>query len=110
MATRTGQSRDRPPTSVGIFPNDRSLIRPAASVAIEQNDEWLVGKRYLSNHSLEALLDQEKNDKDREETRELTTAGQRPIFERAEMPTSRRGTDLVERCSAWVARLSCPDG
>ena len=60
---------------VGIFPNDRSLIRLAASVVIEQNDEWLVGKRYLSNHSLEAVLDQEKNeDKDREETRELTAA------------------------------------
>ena len=42
---------------VGIFPNDRSLIRLAASVVIEQNDEWLVGHRYLSNHSLEALLD-----------------------------------------------------
>jgi mutator family transposase len=59
---------------VGIFPNDRSLIRLAASVVIEQNDEWLVGRRYLSNHSLEAVLDQEKQDKDREETRELTAA------------------------------------
>ena len=58
---------------VGIFPNDRSLIRLAASFVIEQNDEWLVGRRYLSNHSLEAVLDQEK-DNDREETRELTTA------------------------------------
>src|SRR5438093_2522988 len=34
---------------VGIFPNDASLIRLAASIVIEQNDEWLVGKRYLSN-------------------------------------------------------------
>ena len=60
---------------VGIFPNDRSLIRLAASVVIEQNDEWLVGRRYLSNHSLDAVLDQDKKDsKDREETRELTTA------------------------------------
>jgi putative transposase len=60
---------------VGIFPNDRSLIRLAASVVIEQNDEWLVGHRYLSNHSLEAVLDQEKkDDKTREETRQLTTA------------------------------------
>jgi len=60
---------------VGIFPNDHSLIRLAASIVIEQNDEWLVGRRYLSNHSLEAVLDQERNeDKGREETRELTTA------------------------------------
>src|SRR5205085_7652204 len=27
---------------VGIFPNDKSLIRLAASIVIEQNDEWLV--------------------------------------------------------------------
>ncbi len=59
---------------VGIFPNDRSLIRLAASVVIEQNDEWLVGRRYLSAHSLEAVLDQEREDKDRKETRELTAA------------------------------------
>ena len=60
---------------VGIFPNDRSLIRLAASVVIEQNDEWLVGRRYLSAHSLEAVLDQEtEQDNNREETRELTAA------------------------------------
>ena len=60
---------------VGIFPNDRSLIRLAASVVIEQNDEWLVGRRYLSNHSLETILDQEQNDgNNREETHQLSTA------------------------------------
>ncbi len=60
---------------VGIFPNDRALIRLAASVVIEQNDEWLVGRRYLSAHSLEAVLDQEnKNTNTREETHALTTA------------------------------------
>jgi putative transposase len=61
---------------VGIFPNDRSLIRLAASVVIEQNDEWLVGRRYLSAHSLETVLDQQKDDqgKTREEARELTPA------------------------------------
>ena len=59
---------------VGIFPNDRSLIRLAASVVIEQNDEWLVGRRYLSAHSLDAILDPGREDDDREETRELTAA------------------------------------
>jgi hypothetical protein len=59
---------------VGIFPNDRALIRLAASVVIEQNDEWLVGRRYLSNHSLEAVLDDDKRDNNRKETRELTAA------------------------------------
>ena len=59
---------------VGILPNDRALIRLAASVVIEQNDEWLVGRRYLSNHSLEAVLDDDKKDNNRKETRELTAA------------------------------------
>ena len=59
---------------VGIFPNDRSLIRLAASIVIEQNDEWLVGKRYLSNHSLDTLVERDKHDTDREETHELTAA------------------------------------
>ena len=59
---------------VGIFPNDRALIRLATSVVIEQNDEWLVGHRYLSNHSLEAVLDDYKKDNNRKETNELTAA------------------------------------
>src|SRR5437773_9029568 len=56
---------------VGIFPNDRSLIRLAASLVIEQNDEWLVGKRYLSNHTLDAILNADKDNNARKETREL---------------------------------------
>jgi putative transposase len=59
---------------VGIFPNDRALIRLAASVVIEQNDEWLVGRRYLSNHSLDTILNDHEENNDREETRELTAA------------------------------------
>ena len=59
---------------VGIFPNDKALIRLAASVVIEQNDEWLVGRRYLSAHSLETVLDREKEAEEQEEVRELTAA------------------------------------
>ena len=59
---------------VGIFPNNRALIRLAASVVIEQNDEWLVGRRYLSQHSMDTILNDDKEDNDREETRELTAA------------------------------------
>jgi putative transposase len=33
---------------VGIFPDDASLVRLATMLCIEQNDEWLVGRRYLS--------------------------------------------------------------
>jgi hypothetical protein len=55
-------------------PDRRARFRLAASVVIEQNDDWLVGRRYLSNHSMEAVLDQKKEHKGREETRELTAA------------------------------------
>jgi len=42
---------------VGIYPNDAALVRLAGSLLIEQNDEWLVGRRYLSIESLEAVLE-----------------------------------------------------
>ena len=41
---------------VGIYPNDAALIRLAGSLLIEQNDEWLVGRRYLSEESMQAVL------------------------------------------------------
>jgi putative transposase len=37
---------------VGIYPNDAALIRLASMLLIEQNDEWLVGRRYLSQESI----------------------------------------------------------
>ncbi len=40
---------------VGIYPNDASLIRLAGALLLEQNDEWLVGRRYLSAESLAGL-------------------------------------------------------
>ena len=58
---------------VGIFPNDRALIRLATMVVIEQNDEWLVGRRYLSVHSITAILEERSNDVD-EEVLELSAA------------------------------------
>ena len=41
---------------VGIYPNDAALIRLAGMVLLEQNDEWLVGRRYLSETSMRLVL------------------------------------------------------
>jgi putative transposase len=41
---------------VGIFPDDQSLIRLAGMLCIEQNDEWLVGRAYLSAESISLVL------------------------------------------------------
>ena len=40
---------------VGVFPNDAALLRLAGSLLIEQNDEWLVSRRYLSEASMAEL-------------------------------------------------------
>jgi putative transposase len=62
---------------VGIFPDDRSLIRLVGMLCLEQNDEWLVGRRYLSAAAMEPLLEQRlqrDTTPEREEVPELTTA------------------------------------
>jgi transposase-like protein len=41
---------------VGIFPDDAALVRLAGMLCIEQNDEWLVGRRYLSAESISLAL------------------------------------------------------
>ena len=42
---------------VGIFPDDASLIRLVSMLAIEANDEWLVGRAYISQKSMATLSD-----------------------------------------------------
>jgi putative transposase len=59
---------------VGIFPDDASLIRLATSLVIEQNDEWLVGRRYLSLDSLVPLLEEQHEENIEEEAPALTAA------------------------------------
>jgi transposase-like protein len=63
---------------VGIFPDDASLIRLVSMLAIEANDEWLVGRAYISQQSM-ATLYEDRSDESRsfgpeEEVPELTAA------------------------------------
>jgi putative transposase len=59
---------------VGIFPDDASVIRLATMLCIEQNDEWLVGRRYLSAGSMEPLLEERLHRPEHEEVKELQPA------------------------------------
>ena len=59
---------------VGIFPDDASLIRLTSMLAIEANDEWLVGRAYMSRQSMEPLLEQRLHRTDDEEVLELSAA------------------------------------
>src|ERR1700712_2464477 len=44
---------------VGIFPDDPSLVRLVSMLAIEANDEWLVGRSYISQGSMATLYDKQ---------------------------------------------------
>jgi putative transposase len=59
---------------VGIFPDDASLVRLVSMLAIEANDEWLVGRRYMSRQSMEPLLEQRLHRPTDEEVLQLSAA------------------------------------
>lgn len=40
---------------VAIFPNDKAVVRLAGAIWLEQNDEWAVGRRYMSLETMTPL-------------------------------------------------------
>ena len=43
-------------------------------IAIEANDEWLVGRAYMAKHTMDQLAATPVEDNEREETKELQPA------------------------------------
>jgi putative transposase len=51
---------------VGIFPNRGAIIRLVGAVLAEQNDEWLITKRYIGMELLEQAQHVGLGDKEEE--------------------------------------------
>ena len=56
---------------VGIFPNDAALLRLTGMLLLEHNDEWLLGRRYLSETSMALVLGNTTRDDQAHNTKEV---------------------------------------
>ena len=64
---------------IGIFPNDAALIRLAGALLLEQNDEWLVGRRYLSEASMQLAATPTTSEPERFDATPSTSIDQKEV-------------------------------
>jgi hypothetical protein len=97
---------------VGIFPDDRSLIRLAGMLFIEANDEWLVGRRYLSAESISLVLtgrDDHTDKKTKEEVAHLQADRAASVLTDDEDPSSyTTSRDLTRARRSGVSTSGTP--
>jgi len=48
---------------VGIFPNDAAIMRLVGALIVEQNEEWHLTRRYVSNESLAKVIQPDPENK-----------------------------------------------
>jgi len=59
---RLNRGINRRTGAVGIFPTEKSRTQLISAVLCEENDEWMVSRKYMSRHCLERIYRQSTAD------------------------------------------------